>query len=133
MNRRCHNTIPLRNTPQFSSSDRLAQDLELLVVDGRRADELVRDVRDQLGLAGAKHLRGPVRRIGIERIALSQRPGPPLACGIAMNDCRPFDAPVRLEELDERPVRDLRHGEARDLLERAATIAQRGSDLFRDT
>ncbi len=84
--------------------------------------ELVRDVAEQLGLAGADDLRRADRRVGIERIAavvlLDE-----LALGrvdVLHHDA--VDPAVGHDQLDEAPVRVLGHGEARHGGQRLAVV-----------
>ena len=62
----------LSGTRMFESRPSELQDPVLLGVGRDRRDPLLRDLRDQLGLAGAEHLRGALGPFGPLGIALAQ-------------------------------------------------------------
>ena len=100
----------------------LAEDPQLLRVLRGELPELVGDLLDEVGLAGADHLRRADRRVGVERVApVVLEHERPLG-GVDVLPQHALDAPVGPQQLDEAPVRVFGHGEPRHRRQRLLEV-----------
>ena len=110
----------------------LADDLEQALVTLRSLDEeLVGDLRDELGRHRSDDVRHAHRLVGVGRVLLSQPLGPSDAIGVLVRDREPLDRAVRPEHVHGAPGRHLGDGEARELSEGRLVVERRAEELAR--
>ena len=77
---------------------------QLLVVADQLLEQLLGQIREELGLAGPDHLGDPVRVVRVRRIALLQLVGPQDLLGVVVCDGEPLDLAVGHDHVDRAPV-----------------------------
>ena len=87
------------------------------------------DVLDQLGLARARHLRRPDRRVGRQRQARAQLARERDAVGIGVRRGGGDEGAVLVEQVDHAPVAEPRHAEVGEPLERRLQVERLGQQL----
>ena len=98
---------------------------ELDVVADRLLEQRFRDLREELGLSGAEHVRHAVRVVGARRVALLKLVGPPDLLGIVVRYGEALDPAILAGHVDRAPVGEPRHGEASDACERLVVLEGR--------
>ena len=107
------------------------QDGEMLGVAGCRDEHLVGYLREDLGEPRARDADDTLVAVGVDGVLLLQpaRPGNPL--GIDMGNRELRHRPVLLDQMDDTPVGETRHGEPRDVRQRRFDVERGGKRLSR--
>ena len=108
-----------------------AGDPQVLLVHRRPGQHLVRDLRHQLRLAGAEHVRHPEGRVGVGRIALVQRVRQLHLLRVRVRDGDPADRAVGRELVHGAPLGEVAHGEARHRGQRGVVVEGGGEEIAR--
>jgi len=104
---------------------------QLLVVADRVVQELLGNLRKELGQAGADHVADAVRGVGLGWVALLKLLGPAHLPGILVRDHQPLDLAVLAEHVDRTPVREGRNRELHQARERLLELQRRREQLAR--
>ncbi len=100
----------------------LPQDPKVILVAGRRDEQLVGDMRVEFGLPGADHVGRTRRGVGVDGVVGSKLPPPAHFVGVGVSDGDGVDGAVRIEEVDRAPVGEAGDAEPGDLIERGLVV-----------
>ena len=91
------------------------------------SQQLLRDRREELGLAGTQHLRHSRGGVRVGRVAVLELVGPAHFLGILVRHRESLDLARRPDHVDRAPVGEAGDAELRDLRQRVVVV-ERGSE-----